>query len=73
MGALGVSSYLPPVRVASGHSEMRIWYDREVENERMRDVLISSMNAYLEHGRRAWRALFVIIVGLLLICGLCIV
>ena len=68
MDALGVSSYLPPVRVASGHSEMRIWYNREVENERMRDVLISSMNAYLEHGRRAWRALFAIIASFLLVC-----
>ena len=39
----------------------------------MRDVNISYMNAYLEHGRRAWRALFTIIVSLLLICGLCVV
>ena len=31
--ALGVGSYLPPVRVTSGHSEMRLWYEREVENE----------------------------------------
>ena len=39
----------------------------------MRDVNISCMNAYLEHGRRAWRALFTIIVSFLLICGLCVV
>ena len=65
--ALGVGSYLPPVHVASGHSEMRLWYEREVENSQVRDVNISCMNAYLEHGRRAWRALFTIIGSLLLI------
>ena len=70
---MDVGSYLPPVRVTSGLSETRASYEREVDNEQMSDLNISCMNAYLEHGRRAWRALFAIIVGLLLICGLCIV
>ena len=70
---MNIGSYLPPVRVTSGLSVTRASYEREVDNEQMSDLDIICMNAYLEHGRRAWRALFAIIFGLLLICGLCIV